>query len=30
MELARNLEAVSKNFDSLLKVQDALYQVRQE
>jgi hypothetical protein len=28
MELARNLEAVSKNFESLLKVQDALYQVR--
>lgn len=27
MELARNLEGVTKNFDSLLKVMDALYQV---
>ncbi len=29
MELARNVDAVSKNFDSLLKVMDALFQVRE-
>ena len=28
MELARNLDTLTKSFDNLLKVMDALYQVR--